>query len=373
LEIRAELERVGQTSARAAQLAAWATRNPKVELPEETFIPRWKAKAVEVGITAEQVMAVIPGPRLAPLTIPPDELIGQLLGPKGLTLHRAVFDRRDTLIAVASAHSDGIAVADTVALADRVLADRETVVLPDPSTRFGDRRYSTVEMLDTERRVMQRAARRRNARVAVATPDALESALARRPMLADEQRTMVETLTRSGAGVQIVVGVGGAGKTFALDAAREAWEASGSTVVGAALAARAAAVLQAGSGIASTTLDRLLIDAERPGPEGGLPYRGVVVVDEAGMVGTRKLGRLLSVAEYSGTAVVLVGDPRQLPEIEAGGAFAALTAHVPTSELRTNRRQQQAWERDALAELRSGDVPCGGDRVSGQRPNPRVQ
>ena len=74
------------------------------------------------------------------------------------------------------------------------------------------------------------------------------------------------------------------------------------------------------------------------------------------MVGTRKLARLLAVAERSGTKVVLVGDPRQLPEVEAGGAFAALTRVVPTVELADNRRQVEAWERHALAELRSGDV-----------------
>jgi ATP-dependent exoDNAse (exonuclease V) alpha subunit len=51
---------------------------------------------------------------------------------------------------------------------------------------------------------------------------------------------------------------------------------------------------------------------------------------------------------------VLIGDPRQLPEIEAGGAFAALTNTIGRVTLTTNRRQVEHWERDALADLRAG-------------------
>jgi ATP-dependent exoDNAse (exonuclease V) alpha subunit len=74
------------------------------------------------------------------------------------------------------------------------------------------------------------------------------------------------------------------------------------------------------------------------------------------MVETRKLARLLDHAERWQAQVVLVGDPRQLPEIGAGGAFRALTRQLPVIELADNRRQAETWERDALAELRSGSV-----------------
>ena len=76
-----------------------------------------------------------------------------------------------------------------------------------------------------------------------------------------------------------------------------------------------------------------------------LGRRDVVVVDEAGMVGTRTLGRLVEVARESGAKLVLVGDPRQLPEIEAGGAFGALATRLGAVELTENRRQNERWER----------------------------
>ena len=47
----------------------------------------------------------------------------------------------------------------------------------------------------------------------------------------------------------------------------------------------------------------------------------MLVVDEAGMLGSRKLARLLGHAEQAGAKVVLVGDDRQLAAIEAGGGF----------------------------------------------------
>ena len=297
-----------------------------------------------------------------------DDLADQLLSPEGLTAHASVFDRRHVLQGAAQAAARGAGVEHLRAAADHVQGDGRAVALPDTS-RYGDTRYSTVELLDTEQRLLDAAARRRHAHLAVADTRALSAALGRRPSLSDEQEEMVTALTTSGAGVQTVVGVAGSGKTFALDAARDAWQSSGIAVIGAALAARAAAELQAGSGIASTTLDRLLLDAERPGPDGGLPHRGVVVVDEAGMVGTRKLDRLLNLAERCDTAVVLVGDPRQLPEVDAGGAFAALAERLPTIELTANRRQTEHWERAALAELRVGSV---GTAVTAYRDHQRI-
>jgi hypothetical protein len=167
---------------------------------------------------------------------------------------------------------------------------------------------------------------------------------------------MVRRLTGSGAGVEVVVGKAGTGKTYALDAAREAWEASGIPVTGVALAARAALELEASAGIRSTTLARLLgqLDDHRDGSP--LKPGSVLVVDEAGMVGTRQLARLLDHAETQSVKVVLVGDPHQLPEIDAGGLFRALTTRLPAIELTDNRRQAHVWEQVALDELRHGEV-----------------
>ncbi len=92
---------------------------------------------------------------------------------------------------------------------------------------------------------------------------AVDEILRRRPTTGGDQDEMVRRLTSSGAGVDVVVGKAGAGKTFALDAAREAWQSSGHRVLGAALSGRAAAELEAGTGIDSYTIHSLLAALDR--------------------------------------------------------------------------------------------------------------
>ena len=126
-------------------------------------------------------------------------------------------------------------------------------------------------------------------------------------------------------------------------------------MIGCALSARAAQELQTGAGIQSSTLHLLLVALDRPQSRGLSPGT-VVVVDEAAMVGTVQLARLCEYAARDRAKVVLVGDHHQLPAIEAGGAFAALGAQLGAVHLTDNQRQTDPVEREALAELRDGDV-----------------
>jgi ATP-dependent exoDNAse (exonuclease V) alpha subunit len=73
-------------------------------------------------------------------------------------------------------------------------------------------------------------------------------------------------------------------------------------------------------------------------------------------VGTRKLAKLLDHADAAHAKVVLVGDHHQLPEIDAGGAFAGLASRLGSIKLHENRRQRADWERRALSRLRAGST-----------------
>lgn len=137
---------------------------------------------------------------------------------------------------------------------------------------------------------------------------------------------MVEALCLSGRPLDVVIGRAGAGKTFTLDAVREAFKQSDHRVIGASLAARAARELQSGAGIRSTTAHSLHADIEagrrRLGPG------DVLVIDEAGMLGTVMMADLVDKAHRAEAKVILVGDPKQLPPIEAGGLFASLAQRI---------------------------------------------
>jgi ATP-dependent exoDNAse (exonuclease V) alpha subunit len=179
------------------------------------------------------------------------------------------------------------------------------------------------------------------------------AALERRPQLSGEQAAMAARLTTSGAGVEVILSAAGTGKTQGLAAAREIWEADGIRVLGCALAARAAVETETIAGIDSTTIAALERDI---GQGNVLDASSVLLVDEAGMVGSRTIDRLARHACDTNSKLVLVGDDRQLPEIDAGGAFRALAKHLGAIELRDVRRQGAAWDRDALTRLRTGDV-----------------
>src|SRR3546814_1220990 len=82
--------------------------------------------------------------------------------------------------------------------------------------------------------------------------------------------------------------------------------------------------------------------------------RDVLVIDEAGMIGTRQMERVLSEAERAGAKVVLVGDAEQLQAIEAGAAFRALAERHGAAEINEVRRQHEDWQRDATRALATG-------------------
>jgi hypothetical protein len=150
----------------------------------------------------------------------------------------------------------------------------------------------------------------------------------------------------------VVVGYAGTGKSAMLGVAREAWEAAGYEVRGVALSGIAAENLETGSGIASRTIASM----EHGWGQGRdmLSARDVLVIDEAGMVGTRQLERVLSHAAEVGAKIVLVGDIKQLQAIEAGAAFRSIHERHGGAEVGEVRRQREDWQRDATRDLATG-------------------
>ena len=376
---RAELDQRmaerGESSSRAAQIAALDTRRAKdYSVAAETLGEEWHERARTLGLNPEHLRDLLDrtGAReLDPAAVAAVE--DELVGPEGLTGRRSTFTRRDVVQAWCERLPQGADVDVVEGLADELLAGERVVPLAAdvrglthsdvvrradgrvvPATAE-ERRYSTAELLALERKVIDGSSGRRDEQAGTVAPDRVEEVLSVRPELSTEQMGMVRRLLGGGEGVQVVVGPAGTGKTFALDAARAAWEAEGYRVIGAALARRAARELQDGAGIPSTSLAALLGEL-RDGGERGLLAEGrsVLVVDEAGMVGTRMYGELLEHAAHAHAKVVLVGDDRQLPEIDAGGVFRGLLARGGAVELSENRRQREGWERDALAALREG-------------------
>ena len=272
------------------------------------------------------------------------------VGLDAITQQQSTFTRRD-LAKFAHRHSDGLDQFNEVMGA---LQGAPDLVELGKDVR-GEDRFTTRGMIEAEQRLHQAAERMAERdRHEVRDADrkaALARAEARGLILSSEQAEALARVT-DGRDLGVVVGHAGTGKSAMLGVARDAWEAAGFEVHGVALSGIAAENLESGSGIASRTIASL----EHGWGQGRdlLTPRDVLVIDEAGMVGTRQLERVLSHAAVAGAKVVLVGDPQQLQAIEAGAAFRSIHERHGGTEIGEVRRQHQDWQRDATRDLATG-------------------
>lgn len=349
-----------------------ATRGAKTGRPLADLMPEWQQRAEEAGLTPERIAPILH--RSRQLTQPnPEGLFADLVSETGLTAEDATFGQPEVITAVAGALPEGGNRQQIEKLAGDFVREPDVVPLlhaqpiaeahdTDPAAPAEpgrtaesafERRYTTTEMLATEQRVVDRAVNGIGAGRWTSPDLIVDKTLSKHPTLTDGQRQLVRQLATSGNTVDIGVGPAGSGKSTALSVIRDLAEQTNTPILGCALAARAAAGFEHSTGIPSTTLTRLLGGAETTG---GLPDRSIVVVDEASMVGSRHLARLTDQIESAGGKMVLLGDDHQLPEIQAGGLFHTLTSHLPAVRLTENVRQVEAWEQQALQELRTGSV-----------------
>ncbi|PPQ35700.1 Ti-type conjugative transfer relaxase TraA, partial [Rhodopila globiformis] len=278
-----------------------------------------------------------------------------------ITHQQSTFTRRD-MARFAHRHSDGVDQFNEVMGAVRGAPD----LVELGKDGRGEDRFTTREMIETEQR-LHRAAEMMAARELHEVKDAdrkaaLARAEARGLVLSGEQADALAHVT-DGRDLGVVVGYAGTGKSAMLGVAREAWEAAGYEVRGVALSGIAAENLESGSGISSRTIASM----EHGWGQGRdvLNPRDVLVIDEAGMVGTRQLERVLSHAAQAGAKVALVGDPQQLQSIEAGAAFRSIFERHGGAEIGEVRRQREDWQRAATRDLatgRTGDAIHAYDR-----------
>ena len=272
-----------------------------------------------------------------------------------ITHQQATFTNRDLAMFV-HRHSDGKEQFDSAMSAVRGSSD----LIELGKDGRGEERFTSRQMIETEQRLQRASELMAEREQRGVNQQDREGALARAEthglVLSGEQRAAFEHVT-DGRGLSVVVGYAGTGKSAMLGVAREAWESAGYIVRGAALSGIAAEGLEHGSGIASRTIASL----EHQWGQGRelLSSRDVLVIDEAGMVGTRQMERVFSHAADAGAKVVLVGDPQQLQAIEAGAAFRAIHERHGGVEISEVRRQHEGWQQDATRHLATGRTGQG--------------
>ncbi len=266
----------------------------------------------------------------------------------------SVFTQHDIARYLKKSVADSTAMRRTI---DKVLASPDLVIMRSPNPEDKTLYYSTWEMVSIEKNMMEASLRMTQEYSHRVRDEHVEQALKNanetleqmaNAHLSDEQQEAIRQITGA-ENLSIVSGLAGAGKSTMLAAARKAWEAEGYNVYGATLAGKAAEGLQESSQIQSRTLASYEYGWKNG--YGELTEKDVLVIDEAGMIGSRQLARFVEAAEQSGAKFVLVGDSEQLQAIGAGAPFRQSVDMHGAAELENVLRQRQEWQKTATKDF----------------------
>ncbi len=348
----------GYASPRGIDVIQRETRDRKQIASRERVVAEWRARAAEHGFGARELAALVGRSRDVDgeRAVDVDATVARMLGPSGLTQRTSSFTRREVIQALADVHPSGASAGVLEDLADEVLQTSCVPLVPsrvEPARGHQEALYSTPGMLQAEVRLLGAATGVDPRGGLCANREAVKAAIAARPTLGADQSAGVRHLCSGEARVRVMEARAGTGKTFALEAVREAYEASGTPVIGTAWQGQAADVLQRDAGIPSQTT-ALLLERLSRGDDDVIPAGSVIVCDEASMMPTRALERLAVEAAQRCARLILVGDRAQLPAIDAAGGFAALADRLGAAELVENRRQRTDLQRQVADRLAVG-------------------
>jgi Ti-type conjugative transfer relaxase TraA len=258
---------------------------------------------------------------------------------KAITYHQSTFTHQD-LARFINRHT--IDAEQFQMVYEKVKGSEQIVTLVDEQ---GKERFTTREMQALETKMLSDAIELKD-KAHITTKDVYNDQA--NAYLSSQQQDALNHIIEDGD-IKCLVGYAGTGKSRLLGEAKEMWEKEGYRVHGATLAGIAAENLEAASGITSRTLASRCYYWDRGAEQ--LTNKDVLVIDEAGMLGSRQVARVLDEVKEAGAKAVLIGDPQQLQAIEAGAAFRAILEQMGYFELTEIRRQQEPWQQEATKEF----------------------
>jgi len=382
-QIENALKSRGLESAQAAAMVTIETRAVKEHVARQELFGQWQSIGSEYGVARDILSHIMQPLDMLPRAFDTHHAQQQAVATaiERLTAGHSYFTERALIRYTAEeAQWRGVGIDGTLEAVREGLGDQEQIVYV--GTINDESVYTTPEMLALEAEMLARAERLRHdsshttGRFVTTLVE-----LADRTSLSDEQKNAFQHITRDVGAIKCVDGMAGTGKTTLLKSARDAWEAFGYEVIGATISAKAAHGLQEESGIRSMTVAQLLSNldptlfdlAKHHHRQFGRALMGkptykvdesfltlnskiILVIDEAVMVGTRQLARIIEYVEKAGAKLVLVGDRKQLQAIEAGGAFGALCDKLGCAKMTDIRRQRDKWAREAVRAFAEGEV-----------------
>ena len=345
-EIVAEMAEHGTSSAAAAEVAAYRTRDAKdYAVDPDTQRSEWVSRAAEFDLTSDSIDRMLGTVRRhEPRPITGADVEKALAD---LEAHHSHFDRRDLLSALANQLREGADARGLEGAVAGLVASERLIEIHRGAGPLDSTYYTTPRLWEMEQRFMASARKGADAGAAVVDGPTLAAVLDRHHYLSDEQAAMVARLTTGGERVVAVAALPGTGKTTALAAAQEAWAAAGIGGVGVATARSASGELAEVTGVPATSITALLIKTEEAAERGlpPLPPGTVIVVDESSTTSTPHIAALAELAEGCEGKLVLIGDPRQIGAVGPGGLYGNYTNEFEPIYLTEIRRQRDPVDR----------------------------
>jgi hypothetical protein len=214
----------------------------------------------------------------------------------------------------------------------------------------GNEAFSTPQMIAVEKQIAVATVDEANKFSPLLTPEQTEKAI--QAFEADKgwqvsagQRNAIETVIQNSGRLAIIQGDAGAGKSAAFECINNSLkDIPNLEIKGLGFQGKASAELERSSGISSQTVHSFLAEKEQPTQEN---TRQLWVVDEASMLGSVQLGKLLERAQSQNAQIVLVGDNKQISAINSGDHHGRLqqydlaqTAHM------TEVKRQKFYDKD---------------------------
>ena len=343
--IEAAMKEQGATGASRAAYFTVSTREKKQHVSREILFQIWQEVAREHNFSTEQVINRAPVRNLELETLFATQAAAQ-----EITQSKAYFTEKEIVRRAAEAgQGRGVGI-------DEVLKGVETYLNTEAINLGkirGENYYTTPEIIALETKMLSQVEDLRS-RAQLATERGTISIPA---ILNAEQKQALFAITQGESSISAVSGMAGTGKTTILQTAREYWEAQGFEVRGAALAAVPAKKLQQEIGIESATIATTLIQIENGSLK--LTPKTVLVLDEAGMIGTNQMAQLINEVHRSRAKIVMVGDEKQLQPIEHGAPFKEIGNRIGKSELTEIVRQRDEWARKSVKDFAFGNAQEG--------------